>query len=102
MAGSDRNGDTFHNPPSKATEAVLLASDAVPDGARQVLGIDFDAHLGSDISVAKLVEGMATMGFQATAIGDAVRIINQMVRFSDSYVSLQNISDGSLAGLGRP
>ena len=67
-------------PPSKAIDAVLLASDPIPEGMQEVRGIDFNAHDASNITVATLVDGMSTMGFQASAIGDAVKIINQMVR----------------------
>jgi deoxyhypusine synthase len=47
---------------------------------QKVQGIDFDAHHAADITVADLVNGMANMGFQASAVADAVQIINQMVR----------------------
>lgn len=67
--------------PSKATEAVLVASEAVPEDAQKVEGIDFNKY-GSDhdITVKEMVQGMAHMGFQATAVSEAVRIINDMVR----------------------
>ncbi len=67
-------------PPSKATDAVLVASVPVPEGVQKVQGIEFNDHRGTDITVAELVDGMANMGFQASAVGDAVRIINEMVR----------------------
>lgn len=44
-----------------------------------VKGIDFDDYQGRDITVNELVAGMADMGFQASAVGDAVRIIDDMV-----------------------
>lgn len=65
--------------PSTATDAVLVASDPVPAGSQQVRGLEFDRPDGSDITVAELVDSMAGMGFQASAVGDAVRIINEMV-----------------------
>lgn len=64
---------------STAKGAVLVPSEAIPEGAREVRGIEFNDHHGRDISVAELVDGMAGMGFQASAVGDAVRIINEMV-----------------------
>ena len=67
-------------PPSEATAAVLVPSDPVPYGVQKVQGIDFNAHHAADITVAELVDGMASMGFQASAVADAVQIINQMVR----------------------
>jgi hypothetical protein len=66
--------------PAEATGAVLVPSEPVPAGAREVHGIDFDAHGDVDVTAAELVAGMAHMGFQATALSDAVRIINHMVR----------------------
>ena len=77
MANSDAASETA---PSKATDAVLLHSDPIPDGAQKVHGIDFNAHRAADITVAELVAGMTNMGFQASAVADAVHIINQMVR----------------------
>lgn len=62
-----------------AKEAVFVASDPVPEGMSVVRGIDFNHHRAQDISVVELVEGMSNMGFQASAVGDAVRIINGMV-----------------------
>lgn len=67
-------------PPSKATDAVLVASDPVAEGVQQVHGIEFNDYHDADITVTELVDGMAKMGFQASAVGDAVRIINEMVR----------------------
>ena len=66
--------------PDLAKDAVFVTSDPVPDGAHGVQGIDFNLHKDRAISVVDLVEGMKYMGFQASAIGDAIRIINDMVR----------------------
>ena len=65
--------------PSGATDAVLKPSDPVPESARQVQGIDFNDYAQRSITVEELVGGMANMGFQATSVGEAVRIINEMV-----------------------
>lgn len=65
--------------PASVTQAVLVASEPVPEGVRQVRGVDFHRTQGRDITVAELVDHMGSMGFQASAIGDAVRIINDMV-----------------------
>jgi hypothetical protein len=67
-------------PPTDAKDAVFLNSDPVPEGAVPVSGIDFNRARDGDISVVDLVEGMSNMGFQASAIGEAVQIINGMVR----------------------
>ncbi len=77
---SPTNDTDSHEAPSAATEAVFKASAPVPDGSKPVRGIEFDVYTdGRDITVAELVAGMADMGFQATAVGEAVRIINDMV-----------------------
>ncbi len=65
--------------PSHATDAVLKPSNPVPDGMREVQGIDFNDFGESDITVPEMVAGMATMGFQASAVSNAVQIINDMV-----------------------
>ena len=65
--------------PSGATDAVLRPSEPVPDDAREVQGIDFDNYADHSITVDELVAGMASMGFQATSVGEAVRIIEGMV-----------------------
>lgn len=65
--------------PSLATDAVLKPSAPVSQEAQRVQGIDYDKYADHDVTVSELVGGMANMGFQATAIADAVRIINDMV-----------------------
>ena len=73
-------GDQERKAPSVATEAVLKPSESVPEGSKEVQGIDFDRYRERKMTVEELVAGMANMGFQATSIGDAVRIIDEMVR----------------------
>jgi len=67
------------SPPSNATDAVLKPSEPVPEGSREVQGIDFNDYAERAITVEELVGGYARMGFQATAVGEAVRIVNDMV-----------------------
>jgi len=69
--------------PSLATDAVLKPSAPVSQEAQRVQGIDFDKYADHDVTVSELVGGMANMGFQATAIADAVRIINDMRSWRD-------------------
>ncbi|MCJ1483908.1 Deoxyhypusine synthase [Schaereria dolodes] len=69
--------------PSSAIDAVLKPSQSLPHGMRKVQGIDFDDYKGQDITVSELVSGMADMGFQASAVGEAVRIIDDMRAWSD-------------------
>lgn len=65
--------------PSGATDAVLKPSDPVPDGAMPVKGLDFNEFKDRDITVAEMVENMAQMGFQASSIGQAAKIVDGMV-----------------------
>jgi deoxyhypusine synthase len=74
--------------PSAATDAVLKPSAAVPDGSREVQGIDFNQYATRSITVEELVGGYANMGFQATSVGEAVRIINDMVSCSRQSAAL--------------
>jgi len=65
--------------PSGATDAVLKPSDPVPEGAMPVKGLDFNDFKAVDITAAELVENMAQMGFQASSIGQAAKIVDGMV-----------------------
>ena len=65
--------------PALATDAVLKQSEPIAAGMREVDGIDFDDYAGRDMTVAELVAGMTNMGFQASAVTEATRIINDMV-----------------------
>jgi hypothetical protein len=65
--------------PKIATDAVLKPSQGVPEGSREVQGINFDKYKNGNISVDSLIAGMADMGFQASSLAEAVRIINDMV-----------------------
>jgi hypothetical protein len=66
--------------PSGATDAVLKPSDPVPEGAMPVKGLDFNDFKNVDITAAELVTNMAQMGFQASSIGQAAKIVDGMVR----------------------
>ncbi|EEH39228.1 deoxyhypusine synthase [Paracoccidioides lutzii Pb01] len=72
------------NAPSSAVDAVFINSESVPEGSRQVNGIDFNQYAGKGITVADLVDGMAGMGFQASAVSDAAQIINEMRAWRDT------------------
>lgn len=65
--------------PSSATNAVLVASEPIPEGTHQVRGVDFDRFKGRDITAAELVENMIHTGFQGSGVAEAARIINDMV-----------------------
>lgn len=65
--------------PSSVTTAVLMPSDEMPKGSQKVEELDFNAYNGRSITVEELIDGMKHMGFQASSIGEAVRIISEMV-----------------------
>lgn len=66
-------------PPTGAMDAVLVKSDEMPDGSQQVEELDFN-KLKRPITAEDLLLGTRHMGFQASSVGEAVRIINDMVR----------------------
>ncbi|KAK9357907.1 Deoxyhypusine synthase [Lipomyces starkeyi] len=64
--------------PPLASTAVLKPSDPVPRDATQVSGIDFNLPENKNVRVSTLVKSMRTIGFQATSVGIACDIINEM------------------------
>lgn len=75
MAESEAGGAA----PSAAKNAVLQKSHEMPPEAQPVEELDFD-HLKGPITAEHLFLGMRNMGFQASAMAEAIRIINDMVR----------------------
>ncbi|KAL8810534.1 MAG: hypothetical protein Q9200_002502 [Gallowayella weberi] len=79
-------GNGAHNgaqAPQGATGAVLRSSAPVPPNSRIVKGIEFNDHREKPVTVEGLVEDMASMGFQARAVSEAVRIVNDMRTWQD-------------------
>lgn len=76
MSSSDQD---LNAPPKAATDAVLVPSDELPEGAQKVEEIDFNEFKGKPITVDDIIHRMSNMGFQASSIGDAVKIIDKMV-----------------------
>ncbi|KEF58146.1 deoxyhypusine synthase [Exophiala aquamarina CBS 119918] len=71
-------------PPTKATDAVLVASDPVPDGVQEVRGIDWTALPAEQRTViSNFVHQITGQGFQSSAVGDAIRIVNDMRTWRD-------------------
>ncbi|QIW98517.1 hypothetical protein AMS68_004035 [Peltaster fructicola] len=68
---------------SVARDAVLVQSAPVASEAVPVKGIDFNDFRGRDVTVADLMASMSTTGFQASNIGQAVKIINDMRAWRD-------------------
>lgn len=83
--------------PSSAQDAVLKPSEFSSDGAKEVSGVDFNKYTDRNITVAELVDNMANMGFQATAVGDAVKLINEMVNNSTVQNSRKPLLNGAIS-----
>lgn len=79
MIASDAPHHRTSNAPDMASDAVLKPSAPVAPGARAVRGLEFNDHVDKPLTVEELVEHMGGMGFQATAVSEAVRIVNDMV-----------------------
>ena len=85
MAPSTASVEAHRSVPLAAADAVLKVSAPLPKDMREVRGIDFDDYKGKDITVGQLVADMGSMGFQASAVSEAARIINGMVRTRSNY-----------------
>ncbi|KAK4186123.1 putative deoxyhypusine synthase [Podospora australis] len=72
-----------NQPPSAATEAVLVQSIEMPEDAQKVEELDFNKLKGRPITADDLLQGMKHMGFQASSMCEAVRIINEMRAWKD-------------------
>lgn len=79
MAQEPQNNAPTSHAPNTATDAVLKPSAPVEAGARVVKGLDFNKYKDKALTVEELVDNMAGMGFQASAVSEAVRIVNDMV-----------------------
>ncbi len=67
-------------PPSQATDAVLVPSEPISQDAREVKGIDWTRLPPEHRAViTNFVNDLTGQGFQSSSIGDAIRIINDMV-----------------------
>lgn len=64
--------------PDLATDAVLKKSVDISNEAIAVSGIDFDKPENKNARASDLVDGMKKMGFQASALGRACEIIDEM------------------------
>ena len=64
--------------PAGAQAAVLVKFEQMHEGSQQVEELDFNKIKGP-ITAEDLFHGMKNMGFQASSMGEAIRIINDMV-----------------------
>ncbi|KYK55693.1 hypothetical protein DCS_07657 [Drechmeria coniospora] len=68
--------------PSAAKDAVLVPSEEMPAGSQKVEELDFNKIKGP-VTAGDLLLGMRNMGFQASSMAEAVRIINDMRAWRD-------------------
>ncbi|KAL6720249.1 Deoxyhypusine synthase [Lecanora helva] len=85
MANPIQNGVSNSKAPSVSHEAVFKPSAPIPENVPEVSGVEFNHYhsKGKDMTVAEMVSNMANMGFQASAVADAARIINDMIDWHD-------------------
>ncbi|KAL0223661.1 hypothetical protein P9112_003051 [Eukaryota sp. TZLM1-RC] len=62
--------------PSVAASAVLVQSDQLPEDSIPVKGYDWD----QPFDINKLFESYLTSGFQATQLGKAINVINNLIK----------------------
>jgi deoxyhypusine synthase len=86
MVSEAENGQA----PSTAQDAVLKPSEFATEGVQEISGVDFNKYADRNITVAELVDSMANMGFQATSVGEAVKLVNEMVRHKSCQVPVHN------------
>jgi deoxyhypusine synthase len=60
---------------SDAHGSVLTPSEALPSDSIHVKGPNFDSEIG----LQELLTGYETIGFQATGLARAIKIVNRMV-----------------------
>lgn len=82
--------------PSSVADAVLVKSIEMPEGSQKVEELDFNKFKGRPITADDLLQGMKHMGFQASSMCEAVRIINEMVHHLFSSSSPPHIPPFSL------
>ena len=94
----ERNGAL----PSSVTDAVLVNSNRMPEGSQKVEELDFNKFAGRPITVDDLMSGMNNMGFQASSVAEAARIINDMVTAPFLISPSMSSTDSITASMARP
>lgn len=72
--------------PNIAGDAVLKASDPVPEGSLLVHGIDYSNPNSRNARAKDIVEGMKTMGCQASSLAEACEIIEEMRAWRGKHI----------------
>lgn len=70
--------------PAAAAAAVLVQSQPVPEDAIPIRGPNFD----NPLDLNALLGGYERIGFQATSLGKAIRIVDKMVGHPSRYLVL--------------
>ena len=73
--------------PEVASEAVLRHSEPVPLDIPQVKGVDYSKREAYNMKAVDLVRSMRTMGLQATSVGQACDIVNEMQGWRGQHIS---------------
>jgi hypothetical protein len=84
MAGEGSSGGGRSTDPLEGVRAIVLKPSESLDESRftRIAGADFnDAGLGLD----GLLGSLASTGFQASHLGDAIDVVNQMVRAPPAF-----------------
>ena len=71
-----------------AAQAVLKPSVPMPSSSIKIRGVDFSEYATQPITVAQLTKHFASTGFQASNLGRAIEIINNMVEYPGIVVVL--------------
>jgi deoxyhypusine synthase len=86
--------------PKGARDALFKRSERMPEGAEQVRGIEFNDFQGRPIATEDLIDGMTSMGFQASSVGEAVKIIEEMVTNQNKFQETPSLTLSVYSGLG--
>ena len=72
--------------PEMLQNAVLMESVPVPDHFVKVEGIDYSKENAKDMRASDLIDAMKTMGFQASSVGQACDIIDNMRSWRGKHI----------------
>lgn len=72
--------------PESLNDAVLKSSDPVPEDFVKVRGIDYSKSESINMRATDLINAMKTMGFQASSLGEACNIIDEMRSWRGKHI----------------
>lgn len=72
--------------PDILSEAVLKESVEMPEGTIKIGGIDYTKPEATDMRASDLIDSMKKMGFQASALGQACDIIDNMRSWRGKHI----------------